>query len=398
MVTERRTLRPAIDKNIEEDYRMDAIDYNTCSYCVMNNRSDNTITFDQSGQCSYCKTALEQKGSIYFPNDEGKKKLEALVSSLKEAGKGKEYDCLMGLSGGLDSSYLAYLGARKWGLRIAAVHVDDGYDTEISKANLLKLCEAAEMDMITIAPDAEQYNDLTLAYMKAGVPNIAVPQDNLLFAELYSFARSKGISTFLSGGNYALECILQKGNSYTAYDLVNLYDIHKRFGKKPIDKLQFISDAQRRKDAKQLGIQSPRPLNYIDYNRDKAFEELKAFCDFQYYGRKHLENYLTAFVQLYWFPKKFNVDKRTSHLSSMIVSGQMTRDEALAELNEPLYEDGYMDKVKMLICDNMHITIDELESLVEVPAHQHDEYRTDKKESLRRSVAMLTRPLRKAFA
>lgn len=358
-----------------------------CSRCVMNNAADETIRFDKDGVCNYCTDALRTASSVYHPGKDGEQRLDSLVEHLKEKGVGKRYDCIMGLSGGLDSSYLAYLGAEKWGLRIAAVHIDDGYDTEISTANIAKLCDRAGIELVTIAPDKEQFNALTLAYMKAGVPNIAVPQDNILFSALYSYARREGISTFLSGGNFSLECILQNGNTWDAYDLVNLRDISRRFNDQPTDKLSFLSHYRKQWDRRILGQETLRPLNLIDYRRDSAFAELKEYCGFEYYGRKHLENYLTAFAQLCWLPEKFGVDKRTSHLSSMIISGQMSREEALRELEEPLCSSEYMEKVKHLLCENMQITRKELEALVAGPGHQHDEYRTDPLLRLRKRIA-----------
>lgn len=357
-----------------------------CTRCIMDDSADPYITFDRDGQCNYCTIALQKKDHWYHPNEKGEKKLEELISRIKEESKGKKYDCLMGLSGGLDSSYLAYLGAHKWGLRIAAVHIDDGYDTEISTENIKKLCDKAGIELITIRPNAEQYNALTKAYMKAGVPNLAVPQDNILFAYLYDFARKNKIKYFLSGANYALECILQKGNTWNAYDLKNLRDIQKRFGEKPIDQLKFISMFQKKLDNWLYGLKTVTPLDDIEYNRDKAFQELKDFCDFQYYGRKHLENYLTSFIQLYWLPRKFKVDKRTSHLSSMIVSGQMTRDEALKEYEQPLYEENYMQKVKELLCTNIGISAEELEELTSSLGKQHDAYKISAFYRLKRFV------------
>lgn len=344
----------------------------------MSDAADETITFDEQGVCNYCTDALAAMPSIYFPNEEGQRKLDALVEGLKQKNKARDFDCVMGLSGGLDSSYLAYLGASKWGLRIAAVHIDDGYDTDISTENIRKLCEAADIELVTVAPDAEQFNALTLAYMRAGVPNLAIPQDNLLFAAIYDFAKQQGVSDFLSGGNFALESILQKGNSWSSSDVVNIKDIHRRFGEKPIDKLKFLSKLQKVYDKRVHKLTSPRPLNYIDYNRDRAFQELNDYCGFEYYGRKHLENHLTAFVQLCWLPEKFGDDKRSSHLSSMIVSGQMTREEALEELAQPLYDEAYMSMVKDMICDNTRISRSELEELIHSEGHQHDEYKTDK--------------------
>lgn len=346
-----------------------------CTRCIMDNKSDSTITFDSQGRCNYCTEALSQIGTIYFPNEEGEKRLNTLLAQIKESGKNKKYDCIMGLSGGLDSSYLAYLG-HKWGLRILAVHIDDGYDTEISKQNLKKLISATGFDYEIVAPDAKQFNDLTLAFMKAGVPNIATPQDNVLFAFLYKKMKEYQIEYFLSGANFALECILQRGNTHGAFDVVNIKDIHARFGKESMDQLEFLSEIKRTIDKRLHHIKTVRPLDYIDYNRERAFRELKEFCGFEYYGRKHLENILTAFIQLVWFPQKFGVDKRTSHLSSMIVSGQMTREEALKELEEPLYDQEMMDQYISLIKSNMGLSDEEFDRIMAAPAHQHDEYKT----------------------
>ena len=347
-----------------------------CNRCIMDDSSDSTIEFDEYGNCNYCNLALKQMETLYFPNEEGKAKLEALIKKIKAENVDKKYDCIMGISGGLDSSYLAYLGY-KWGLRVLAVHIDDGYDTEISKSNLKKLIEATGFDYEVIKPDAEQFNALTLAYMKAGVPNIAAPQDNVLFAFLYKKMKEYKIKYFLSGGNFALECILQKGNTHSAYDVRNIKDINKKFGSGKINNLKFISTIQRRIDNKFLGVVTERPLNLIDYNRDRAFKELADFCGFEYYGRKHLENILTAFVQLYWFPKKFGVDKRTSHLSSMIISGQMTREEALKELNEPLYDEEMMNEYIAIIKANMKISDEEFDKIMASQPHSHTEYKTE---------------------
>ncbi len=347
-----------------------------CTRCVMDDLSDNTITFNEKGECNYCTEALERADKTYFPNEVGKEKLDNLLVEIKKAGKNKKYDCIMGLSGGLDSSYLAYLGY-KWGLKILAVHIDDGYDTEISKNNLKKLIKATGFDYEVIKPDSEQFNDLTLAFMKAGVPNIAIPQDNVLFAYIYKRMKEEHIKYFLSGSNYALECILQRGNTHQSTDVVNIKDIHEKYGSKPINKLFFLSTIGKQIDKRVLGIESPCPLDYIDYNRDRAFAELEEFCGFQYYGRKHLENILTAFIQLYWFPKKFGVDKRTSHLSSMIVSGQMTREEALNELEEPLYEEKQMESYIAYVKERLGISDKAFDDIMSTPAHQHEEYKVE---------------------
>lgn len=349
-----------------------------CNRCVMDDFSDKTITFDEHGYCDYCTKTLAEIGTTtYFPNEDGKRKLSSMLEMLKTEGKGKPYDCIMGISGGLDSSYLAYLG-NKWGLRILAVHIDDGYDTAISKSNIEKLCAAAKIELRTITPDEKQFNALTLAYMKAGVPNLAIPQDNILFAFLYDVVKQSGVKYFLSGGNFALESILQRGHIFNAMDTVNIRDINRRFGAEKTDKLRFISSYRKYYYLKKGTAIQIRPLNYIDYNRDRAFRELFDFCGFEYYGGKHLENILTTFVQLYWFPKKFGVDKRTSHLSSQIVSGQMTREEALTQLDMPMYDEQMMNGYISIIEQKLGISHEQFETLMVAPSHEHYEYRTDK--------------------
>lgn len=353
-----------------------SLEYRICNRCIMNNSTDSAITFDEAGNCCYCSSALTMLEQKYHPNDEGQKKLQDLLSRVKDAGKGKKYDCIMGISGGLDSSYLAYLGS-KWGLRVLAIHIDDGYDTDISKKNIARLIAKTGFDYEVITPDAEQYNALTLALMEAGVPNIAAPQDNILFAFLYAKMKEYKIPYFFSGANLALESIMQQGNTWKNSDVTNIRDIHRRFGKKPIDKLKFQSTLEKQLDKYLFGIHTVTPLDYVDYNRERAFLELAEFCGFEYYGGKHLENALTAFIQLRWFPEKFHVDKRTWHYSSMIISGQITREDALKVLEEPLYDPEMMHKYEQQIAQNMSVTTEYLDHLIRQPGHQHFEYLTE---------------------
>lgn len=380
--------------------------YQRCTRCVMDNASDKSITFDSEGHCNYCTSALARARTTYFPPagqstidfvaewsllDSTQARLSdsttqypgvsergvTMLDMVKSEGQNKKYDCLMGISGGLDSSYLAMLG-HKWGLRILAVHIDDGFDTEISKSNISRLCEAAGIELRTITPDPEQYNALIRAYMEAGVPSLDVPQDNILFAFLYKQVKKERLKYFLSGGNFALECILQHDGVYNSMDVSNIKDINRHFGTTRLNKLEFISSYRKYLRIKLGSVITLRPLNYIDYNRKRALKELNDFCGFEYYGRKHLENILTAFIQLYWLPKKFGVDKRTSHLSSMIVSGQMTREEALRELEEPLYDEDMMQKYIALIKEKLSLSDEDFDRLMSAPVHRHEEFKTDK--------------------
>lgn len=352
------------------------IKFQRCNRCIMDNVSDANIRFDRDGNCNYCIAALAAKPYRYFPNTEGEEKLRQLLTVLKNAGRGKEFDCLMGISGGLDSAYLAYLGAVKWGLRILAVHVDDGFDTELAKKNIKYLVEKANITLITIKPDPEQFLDLNRAFLYAEVPNLAIPQDNVLFAALYDFARKKKIKYFLSGQNFSLESILQSGNTHSAYDLVHIKAIHKLFGTKPINKLPLISWQRRMVDNRILHLKTVTPLDYIDYNRERAIKELHDFSGFTYYEAKHLENVLTKVVQLVWFKEKFKVDKRTSHLSSLIISGQLTRDDALSLYQKPAYDKEQMENDIAFVLDKLQISREEFDRILQSPPKQHTDYKT----------------------
>ena len=277
----------------------------------------------------------------------------------------------------------------KAGLRVLVVHIDDGYDTAISQSNIKKIIEKTGFEYRTITPDEEQFNALTLAFMKAGVPNLAMPQDNVLFAFLYYQMKKNGLEYFLSGENFALECILQHGCTHRYTDVRNIRDINRKFGSKPINKLKFISTIKKMIDKNVMGVKTVRLLDYVDYNRDRAFQELNDFCGFEYYGRKHLENILTGFIQLYWFPIKFDVDKRKSHLSSMIVSGQLTREDAIKELAQPLFDESQMEEWKEYIACKMHISRNEFDSICNRPVHQHNEYKVEDNTLLFRLIMWL---------
>lgn len=351
------------------------MDYKRCTRCVMDNASDSTITFDEHGHCNYCNDVLSRMPNEYFPDDEGKKKLDEMMSIIKKEGEGKKYDCIVGVSGGLDSSYIVYIG-HKYGLRMLAVHIDDGLDTDISKQNIKSLCEKANVDLINIKPDKEQYADLTLAFLKAGVPNLAIPQDNILLKELHEIVVKNKIKYSLHGGNFAQECILERSTGVNALDKTHILAIHKRFGTKPIDKLNIAGLLTFYIGYRYFSpVTTYRPLNYLDYNKKRALAELKEFSGYNYYGGKHYESILTRFMQCYYLPTKFKFDKRKSHLSSLIVTDQMTRDEALEELKKPAYITEDMKEQDMnFLADYFGISRKEFDEIVASPAKQHSDY------------------------
>lgn len=353
--------------------------YRVCSRCIMDNNGDPFITFNARGECNYCTNALKaMTRDDFFNPSKQKQKLEKLLSTIKKDGQSKAYDCLMGISGGLDSAYLAYLGSVKWGLRILAIHIDDGFDAELAVNNINNLCKKCNLNLIKVTPDAEQYADVVKAFISAEVPNVAIPQDNILFALLYQYARKYDIKYFLSGGNYALESILQKGNTYTAYDTYHIRKIHEKFGLIPMSNLQFISSYRKDIDEFLLGIKTVRPLNLIDYKKDIAIKELYEFCGFQYYKAKHLENRLTKVIQLKWLVDKFGVDKRKSHLSSMIVSGQLTREQAMREMEKELYDKKEMEVDVDYVLNKLNFSKNKFAMLLRTKGKSHLDYPHDR--------------------
>jgi N-acetyl sugar amidotransferase len=353
------------------------MDIKVCSRCVMDNVSDDTITFEADGTCNYCNYSLNRMNDVYFPNDIGKEKIHAMVELLKEKGKDKEYDCLMGLSGGLDSAYLAYLGAKHWGLRILAVHADDGFDTVIAKQNIENLCGMFDIKLIIDKPDVTEYTDLLKAFIRSGVPSIALPQDNVLQACLKINALKYKLKFYLSGANFSLESTLQRGNGHIAADSAHIRDIHRKHGEFPLSTLPLINIFDRYLCQKYINrIKTLRPLDYIEYNRERAIEELAVNAGFNYYGGKHYESIFTKFVQVYYLPNKFGIDKRKSHFSSLIVSGQMNREEALLALAEPLYDEEQMERDINLILSKLAMDRSEFDTIMKEPGKSHDEYKT----------------------
>lgn len=351
------------------------MEYKRCTRCVMDNESDPTIKFDAEGHCNYCNDVLARRNSEYFPNEEGKKKLDEMMAMLKNEGKGKKYDCIVGVSGGLDSSYVIYLGYQ-YGLRMLAVHIDDGLDTEIAKRNIKNLCDKAKVELINICPDKEQYADLMLSFFKAAVPDVAMPQDNLLKQALHDLTKQYGIKHFLSGANFAHESILERATGVNAMDKTHLLAIHKRFGEKPIDKLKIgnLWSAYIGWHYFSKAIYY-YPLNYIDYNKEKVLAELNAFSDYNYYGGKHYESILCRFLQCYYLPTKYHFDKRKSHFSSLVVDGQMSRDMAIEELKKPAYiSNDLLESDMNYLATYFGISRKEFDDIIALPAKQHSDY------------------------
>lgn len=352
---------------------MNYYEYKCCSRCIMDT-TDPKITFDTNGVCNHCREFDEKIGKEWFPNDEGSRRWSILVDQMKAAGEGKDYDCILGLSGGVDSSYLA-LKVFESGLRPLVMHVDAGWNTELAVANIEAIVKYCGFDLHTHVVDWEEMRDLQLAYFRAALANQDVPQDHIFFASLYHFATSNNIRYILSGGNLATEGIYPQSWEGSAMDAINLIAVHKKYGERKLINYKTISFFD-------CYIWYPfvkkmrtiRPLNYMSYNKVAALIELKEKVGYKPYPRKHGESLFTKLFQNYYLPKKFGMDKRRPHYSSLIVSGQMTRAEALAKLKEPLYDSAELEIDINYFCKKLRITRQQFDELMKVPVRHYSDF------------------------
>lgn len=347
--------------------------YQVCSRCVMDT-SASTICFDDQGVCSFCHGFDEVTRKRWFPNAEGEARLQQTLADIRTAGAKQEYDCILGLSGGVDSSYLAYK-ARDWGLRPLVVHVDAGWNSELAVANIEAIVKYCNYDLHTHVVDWEEMRDLQLAYLRSGVANQDVPQDHVFFASLYGFAVRHGIRHVLSGANIATEGIFPREWHGTAMDAINLRAIHKAYGERPLKSFSTMSFFDYYIGFPMIrGMTIVCPLDFMPYNKEQAIAELESRVGWRGYGRKHGESLFTKLFQNYYLPQRFGYDKRLPHLSSLIVSGQMTREQALVELAKPLYEPDELEIDITYFCKKLRISRDEFEACMKAPARHHSEF------------------------
>lgn len=350
--------------------------YQICDRCVMDT-SDPEISFNEKGVCSHCMNFDEEKNRVWFPGKEGEKRLASIVDEIKKEGLDKKYDSIMGLSGGVDSSFMAYQ-VSKLGLRPLVVHVDAGWNSELAVKNIENICRKLRFDLYTHVIDWAEIRDLQVAFFRSGVANQDVPQDHAFFASLYHFAVKNRIKYVLSGGNYATESVLPKTWGYNAMDSRHLKSIHKSFGKRKLKSFPIISFFQYYIYFRYIkGMTVIRPLNYLPYDKLEAKKILADKLGWRDYGCKHGESRFTRFFQCYFLPTRFGYDKRRAHLSSLILSGQMTRDEALRELENLPYDESTLRQDFCFITKKLGISEAEFNDLLSMPIRTHREYKSN---------------------
>ena len=347
--------------------------YQICNRCIMDS-SDPEISFDDSGNCNHCNSALELAEKTWFPDQRGEKELDSIIVRIKSEGRNNEFDCITGLSGGVDSSYLAWLAVQK-GLRPLVVHVDCGWNSELAVRNVENIVKKLNIELHTFVVNWEEMKDLQRSFFMASVPDQDIPQDHAIFAALYNFANDNNISWVLNGYNFATESIMPQSWGHQAMDYHHLISIQKRFGELKLKDYPHVDFFRRYvwyTLIKKMKIVNP--LNYISYRKEEAIETLKRELDWQYYGGKHYESRFTKFFQGYYLPYKFNFDKRRAHLSSLIMSGQMSRDEALETMKENLWVEDDMNNDLEYVAKKLGWSAEEFRSIIELPPVGHKEY------------------------
>ena len=350
-----------------------------CSFCVMDANTPGVVFDAETGQCNCCADAIGRRDHEWWPNAEGADRMARLVARLKEEGRDKPYDCMVGLSGGIDSAYLAHVMATQYGLRLLAVHVDGGWNSAAAVANIEALVRKLDIDLHTTVIEWSEMRDLQVAFLRSGVYNQDFPQDHAFFTTLMRVARSYGLRNFLSGVNYSSESVGSPlGGSVTAYDGKHLRAIHKRFGTKSLVQFPVMTLFEYFWGARVL--KKPmvsKPLNYLDYDKEKAKEVLRDVYGWRDYGPKHSESRFTKFYQEVYLVRKHDTDKRRVHLASLIVSDQMSREMAVEQLSHPPIEPVQEDRDMRFISKKLALPREELDEILAKAPVPHTAYPND---------------------
>lgn len=346
-----------------------------CVRCVLGTDDRAEIEFDADGVCNHCRGYDRQVAALPATQSERDAFFNEMIGRIKAAGAGRPYDSILGLSGGVDSSYLALLAKRE-GLRPLVVHFDNGWNSELAVQNIQHIVNKLGFDLNTYVINWEEFRDLQLAYLRASVVDIEVLTDHAIYGALVRLALENGISFILSGNNVATEGVLPYSWTYKKSDAVNIQDIHGKFGRGTIRTYPFL-DRRTKLKAKHAGIEIVTPLDYVPYVKTEVKALLASELGWRDYGGKHYESIFTRFYQGYILVKKFGIDKRKAHLSSLICSGQISREEAVLELARPPYSPEAISADREYVVKKLGLTREEFDGMMALPVRDHRDFETE---------------------
>jgi len=346
-----------------------------CNICVMDNTARDIVYFQDEG-CNYCKEAKKRLSEEFKPDARGLSALTNIVNEFKFIGRKHQYDCLIGLSGGADSSYLLHYMVTKFNVRPLVVHVDCGWNSEIAARNIESLTTKLGLDLYTEVLDWPTMRDLQLAVFRSGVANADIPQDHAITSLMVKIARKNKIKTLINGSNLATECILPHSWGHNALDCYQLKDIAKKFGNVNLEKFPILGYFEWKILTKYYHrMRIVKPLNYIVYNKKDAIGELVKTYNWASYGGKHHESVLTRFLQEVYFVERFGFVKARAHYSSMIISGQISRENALLELKKIKTEKSDRANMARFISQKLRISSENLEKIIFSPEVDYKKYK-----------------------
>ena len=340
--------------------------------------SDPNITFDSKGWCDYCNNFHSTIKPNWHADEQGAWMLEQLAEKIKQQGRGKDFDCIIGLSGGLDSSYAAYIAKEKMGLRPLLLHVDAGWNTDQAVGNIEKLVDGLGLDLYTEVINWQEMKELQLAFLKAQIPDQDLTQDAAFFSALYKFAHKHKIKYVITGGNYSTECCREpeEWGGYLGIDKTLFMDIFKRFGKGKLDTFPIVDIfVYKLFYQKILGMKVVKPLDLVPYIKKEAEDTLEELFGWQRFKHKHHESRFTRFYEDYWLPKKFGYQKRRAHFSSLIMTGQMTRDEALERISRPEMDEQFLKQEFEYVASKLGVTVNDLQQIFEGENKTYRDYK-----------------------
>lgn len=349
--------------------------YQRCARCVMDT-TDSLITFDREGVCDHCRNFDQIIKPSWTGNEENLDQLLACAKEIKKANRHEKYDCIIGLSGGVDSSYLCYVVKKLMGLNPLCVIVDTGWNLAVANTNIQKIVTALEIDSVTEVIDWEEMKDLQLAFFQSQVPYQDLPQDHAIFATLYKFAVKNNIKYVMSGANNATEGIRPPVEWVYQNDLTLIKDISKKYGKVKLSKFPTCGLLTYRFYYPIFkGMKRVYPLNMVHYDKEKVREFLIKNYDWEAYANKHYENIFTRWYEGYYLPNKFGYDKRKTYLSNEILTGITTREAALKELDQPGYSPTDMKADMEFIAKKLGLSINEFQSIIQGENKSFKDYR-----------------------